>query len=319
MERVSGAILGLACGDALGAPIEFMDQLTVRRRYGKLSEMIGGGPWRPGEWTDDTGTALCVAEGILEDPVDPRPAVGRRLLEWSKSAKVVGSTVSAALVNYRSSEDWAEASRSTPQAKAGRATGNGALMRVLPVALAYADSAKMLVESARLSAMTHWDPQAEVCSAIYCLWVRGLIEGSSMASAWEAALSGARHMTAVGSLSVDTPGPVPLPDSFWRRLEGVTTRRYEDLQSSGYAGYCAECLEAAAWCCLEADSAQQAILDAVNLAGVSDTIGALAGGAAGACWSADSLPSSWLEKLDQRSRIEGLGRELARLRENPVS
>ncbi len=314
MDRVVGAMLGLACGDALGAPIEFMDQLTVRRRYGKLTGMIGGGPWQAGEWTDDTGTTLCVAEGILEDANDPLPAVGRRLLAWSESAKVAGPTVSAALANYRHGGDWVQASRTTPQAKAGRATGNGSLMRSLPVALAYAESAKLLVESARLSALTHWDSQAEVCAAVYCLWVRGLVEGSSVESAWAAALSGARHMAAVGSLSPETPGPVPLPDSFWRRLEGVTTRRYEDLQSSGYAGYCVECLEAAAWCCLNAEGAEDAILDAVNLAGVSDTIGALAGGAAGARWGTGALPDRWLEKLAERERIEKTGHDLARLR-----
>ena len=109
MDRVVGAVLGLACGDALGAPIEFMDQLTVRRRYGKITEMIGGGPWQAGEWTDDTGTTLCVAGGILEDAEDPRSAVGRRLLAWSESAKVVGPTVSAALANYRHGGDWVEA------------------------------------------------------------------------------------------------------------------------------------------------------------------------------------------------------------------
>lgn len=49
MERTTGAMLGAACGYALGAPIEFMDQLTVRRRYGKVTDMMGGGPWEAGE------------------------------------------------------------------------------------------------------------------------------------------------------------------------------------------------------------------------------------------------------------------------------
>src|SRR5687768_5441546 len=134
-DRIVGSLLGLACGDALGAPAEFKSQAEVRGRWGTLSEMVGDGPWAPGEWTDDTGMALCVAEGILEDPDDPIEAIGRRFLEWRKSAKDVGSTSAAALTGYRG--DWPEAARNTPQAKSGKAAGNGSLMRTAPVALAY--------------------------------------------------------------------------------------------------------------------------------------------------------------------------------------
>src|SRR4051812_25514573 len=163
-ERITGALLGLACADALGAPAEFQSQAEVRKRWGILTEMVGGGPWDPGEWTDDTGMALCVTEAILEDPQDPVPGAGRRFLEWRKTAKDVGSTIAAALSGFRG--DWAAASRSTPQARSGKAAGNGSLMRTLPVALGYADSEEMLRQSARLSAMTHWDPQAEVGCAV---------------------------------------------------------------------------------------------------------------------------------------------------------
>src|SRR5437773_4009630 len=122
--------------------------------------MGGGGVWAPGEWTDDTGMARCVAEGILPDPEDPVPEAGRRFLEWRKTAKDVGSTIGAALSAFRG--NWAEAAQSIPQARQKKAAGNGSLMRTLPVALAYVDADRMLRQSARLSAMTHWDPQAAV-------------------------------------------------------------------------------------------------------------------------------------------------------------
>ncbi len=314
MERFSGALLGLACGDALGAPIEFMDAVTVRRRYGRVTEMIGGGPWAPGEWTDDTGMARCVGEGILEDSADPVPAAGRLFLEWAESAKDIGGTIGAALAAVRTGGDWVQASRTTPQARSGRAAGNGSLMRTLPVALAYAEVEALLRTSARLSAMTHWDPQAELCCALYCLWVRELLAGAPIAAAWKSALAEARRWAQKGKLAADTPGPSPVPETFWTRLKEVPSRRYEDLQPTGYAGYCVDCLEAAAWCCLNAESAEQAILDAVNLAGEADTIGAVAGGAAGAFWGAAALPERWLAALDERSRLEELGRRLGELR-----
>ncbi|PZN07919.1 MAG: ADP-ribosyl-[dinitrogen reductase] hydrolase, partial [Bacillota bacterium] len=62
------ALLGLACGDALGATLEFMSREDVRRKYpGGLRDLVGGGPfgWAPGETTDDTAMALCVLRGIL--------------------------------------------------------------------------------------------------------------------------------------------------------------------------------------------------------------------------------------------------------------
>lgn len=314
MERIAGAMLGLGCGDALGAPIEYMDPITVRRRYGRVTDMMAGGQWQAGEGTDDTAMTLCVAEGILASPDDPVPAVGSRLLSWSDSAKDIDSTVSAVLVSFRSTGDWLRAARGAAQSDAPPTPGNGALKRVLPVALAYSDLDRMLRESARLTALTHRHPEAEACSALYCLWIREILAGGEPRAAWAAAVAIAQRVASDGPRAPDSTGFGGLAHEFWERFETVTDKRYEDLQSSGYAGHCAECLEAAAWCCVEAEGGEQAILDAINLAGVADTIGALAGGAAGACWGAGALPERWLAKLRQRERLEDVARRLETLR-----
>ncbi len=314
VDRALGGFLGLACGDALGAPIEFQSLASVRERHGTVTDMIGGGLWKPGEWTDDTGMAVCIAQGILENPNDPVPGTGQRFLEWSSTAKDVGGTISAALQGFRSTGDWAEASSSTHQARSGRAAGNGSLMRTLPVALAYDDPEEMLLHSARLSAMTHWDPQAEICCAIYCLWVRALLAGASLLDGWYAALEQGRQVAENGSLAPDTVGPQPLPEGFWSRFEQLSDLEYEDLQPSGYAGYSVECLEAAAWCALFTEGAEQAIVDVVNLAGESDTMGAVAGGVVGVHGGAGVLPERWLKRLFERKRIKELARRLVALR-----
>lgn len=310
--RIEGAVLGLACGDALGAPAEFQSQAEVRKRWGILTEMVGGGRWDPGEWTDDTGMALGLAEGILANPADPVPVAGQRFLEWRQTAKDVGSTISMALSGFRG--DWVAASQGTPQARSGSAAGNGSLMRTLPVALAYADVDEMLRQSARLSAMTHWDPQAEVGCAVYCLWIRALLEGEALQPAWQAALVAGREVAARGKLAPDTPGPAPLPVGFWERLCAVEPLCYDELQPSDYAGYVLECLEAAAWCCLHAGSLEQALILAVNLAGEADTIAAVAGGAAGAFWGRDAIPTRWLAALYRRQDVEETAQRLASLR-----
>ena len=318
-DRFTGAMLALACGDALGAPAEFTrTREEMRRRFGHLTEMVGGGGcgWAPGEWTDDTGMALCVAEGILEAPDDPVRPVGARFLEWRKTAKDVGSTIGEALGGFRG--DWAAAARGTLQVAKGRAAGNGSLMRTLPVALAYPRREEMLRQSAGISAMTHWDPQAEVCCAVYCLWIRAILEGGELAEAWEEALRAGREAAGEGRLSQYSVGPAPLPEGFWLRLESIREKRYEELQPSGYAGYSVDCLEAAVWCALEEGEPEPTLISVVNLAGETDTMAAVAGGACGARFGAGALPGRWLEVLHQRERVERAGRELAGLRHRLV-
>lgn len=308
-DKILGAVLGLACGDALGAPAEFQPQSVVQKRWGKLTEMVGGGVWEPGEWTDDTGMMLCMAEGILENPAYPVEGVGARFLEWRKGAKDVGSTISAALGNYQG--DWFAASRNTPQARAGSAAGNGSLMRTLPVALFYRHNAKVLLQSARLSAMTHFDPQAEACCAVYSLWIKRLLRNQPRLAAWNDAVATVRELAAKDTATADTPGMSPLPPNFWQRLEEINALAYTDLQPSGYAGYVVECLAAAVWCCLHGENLEEALILAVNLGGEADTIAAVAGGAAGAYWGKSAIPSRWLEALYQRERLEAIGEQIA--------
>jgi ADP-ribosyl-[dinitrogen reductase] hydrolase len=311
-DRVVGAMLGLACGDALGAPAEFLSRAELQARHGHLTEMIGGGGWLPGEWTDDTAMALCVAEGILAAPDDPVSEIGKSFLAWRASGpKDVGNTIANALDRFHG--DWPAASQGTHAAKQRMAAGNGSLMRTLPVALAYSDQSVMLRQAARISAMTHWDPQAEVCCAIYCLWVRRLLAGEPRQMSWQAALADAKEMAARQEVPVppDTPGMSPLPHGFWSRLENVADLSEDRLQPSGYAGYVLDCLEASVWWVLQADSLESALIGCVNLAGESDTIAAVAGGAAGALWGASAIPARWREQLIEHERIAALGRSFA--------
>jgi ADP-ribosyl-[dinitrogen reductase] hydrolase len=331
-DRYAGSLLALACGDALGAPAEFLPTEGLHARFGQLTEMVGGGhfQWEPGEWTDDTGMTLCVAKGILENPDDPVAAIGERFLTWQSTAKDVGGTIAAALGNAAAQRkerggarskpiDWAEASRTTEQARAGKAAGNGSLMRALPVALAYPDREAMLTVSARVSAMTHWDPQAELACAIHCLWVRNLLRGLPLAEAWGLALEEGHAVQGEGRRAADTPGPGPVPDLFWRRLETALERRASELQPhNGYAGYVLDCLEAVVWCCHQNDETDEALIRTVNLGGETDTMAAIGGGVMGIVNGLEGLRKEWLEVLYQRSEIERLGRQLSERRSQEV-
>ena len=312
-NRIEGALLGLACGDALGAPLEFLSPEIAKKRFGKVTEMVGNQTWAPGEWTDDTAMALGVARGITHDAQNPIEEAGRQFLLWAPTAKDVGSTISATFRNYRTHENWFEAAQNTPQAQNGSAAGNGSLMRILPVALAYSDQKEMLKHSALQSAMTHFDPQAEVCCAIYCLWISALLNGENRRESWHFALENARNLP---QFDARTPGPSPLPAHFWPRLENAENLTQNELQPSGYAGYVVETLEAAVWNVLNADSLENCLIETANLAGEADTMAAVAGGAAGAFWGVEAIPARWLEALFEREILQTTARELANVRAN---
>lgn len=312
-SRVRGALLGLATGDALGAPLEFLSPDAATARFGHLTEMVGNSTWAPGEWTDDTAMALAIARAILRNPADPCPEAGRLWVRWEAGAKDVGSTIRAAIAGFKRDDDWVMASRQTPQARDGKAAGNGSLMRTLPVALGYPLGEEMLRQSARLSAMTHWDAQAEVCCGLYNFWISYLLAEMPARAAWELALRHARHLPYFG---FDTVGTAPLPTDFWQRLAKAPSLKYEELQPSGYAGYAVECLEAAVWCVINCHSYETAMIKCVNLAGEADTMAAVAGGAAGALWGEEAIPSRWLEPLFERELIGNLADALLESREH---
>ncbi len=104
-DKVRGALYGVAIGDALGGPLEFMNAEQIKQKYGgRVTEMVGGG-WlslTPGETTDDTAMTLAVCEGIMENPTAPIEPVGRRFIEWVNTApKDIGMTCARSVATAR--------------------------------------------------------------------------------------------------------------------------------------------------------------------------------------------------------------------------
>lgn len=122
-DRIAGALYGVAVGDALGGPLEFMSAAEINRQHGWVSTMLGGG-WlglRPGETTDDTAMTLAVAEGIMERPEAPIQDIGRRFIRWAESGpKDIGGACAWSIRNAKrigggapTTEDWENAQRHT--------------------------------------------------------------------------------------------------------------------------------------------------------------------------------------------------------------
>src|SRR5215213_2029948 len=128
-DRYAGCLLGLACGDALGGPVEFESRSEIERRYsGGLREFVGGG-WlhlAPGEITDDTQMTLALARSLADCPDLDMEDLTARFLGWLGSKpKDIGGTTRTALHLLEKGVPWQEAGERVAQG--GRAAGNGSV------------------------------------------------------------------------------------------------------------------------------------------------------------------------------------------------
>jgi ADP-ribosyl-[dinitrogen reductase] hydrolase len=291
-DRFRGCLLGLAVGDAVGTTVEF----SPRGSFAPLTDMVGGGPFRlePGQWTDDTSMALCLATSLVErqgfDPVDQM----NRYCNWSEFGYPssngrcfdIGNTVSAALSRYQATGDPFGGSTDP------RSAGNGSLMRLAPVPMFYhPDRARIRHYSGESSRTTHGAPECIEACRLFAEMLARAFDGAAkpdilFSGEPEAAQSPALLAIARGSYCGKT---------------------MDEVRGTGYV---VDCLEAALWCFLTTDSFAAAILQAANLGDDADTTAAVCGQIAGAYYGASGIPAQWLERLAMREEIANLADRL---------
>jgi ADP-ribosyl-[dinitrogen reductase] hydrolase len=284
-EQVQGCLVGLAVGDALGAPLEFKPRHEVRSHYPSgLRDMIASKLWDLGEYTDDTEMALLLAESLLEcNGLVPRE-VARRFWNWEKSAKDVG-ILTQEVLNMRDYLVDPElcAARYYEQHRNASA-GNGAVMRCAVVALFYLNDLDALVECSKLSArLTHYDPVAQSSCVILNAWISELIKNDNRSG----------HLTALEMLADSERAA-------WQSLGNIESVSESDISSSGYAVHT---LEAAAWSFLTTTSFEDAVIRAANLGHDADTVAAVCGAIAGAHYGYSAIPSRWRTVLKDEAKI----------------
>jgi len=295
-DRVRGVLLGLACGDALGRPVEFSSATQIEAEHGRLTEMVGQGTWNQpaGTITDDTEQALCIARSLVEqrgfDPGD----IAERFVGWYDSDPFdIGRMTMRSLSRLKHGDDWDEAGQEVwEQSPEGQNAGNGSVMRCPPLAIPYVDDWERLVEVSRQSSqITHADPRCTDGCAILNLIVAGLLEDAD-----------APLQDALNDVGSDTP------EELMAALRPLTRGETPDtLETSGYVVHS---LQTALHDGLSAESAEDAIVTAVNRGGDTDTIGAIAGAVAGARFGASTLPDRWLTALDTTAELESLATQL---------
>jgi len=292
LDRHRGCLLGLACGDAVGTTVEF----SPRGSFTPLVDMIGGGPFHlmPGQWTDDTSMALCLAASLLHcEGFDARDQMNR-YCNWRNVGYMsstgdcfdIGMTVSAALSRYLADGNPFAGSPDP------RSAGNGALMRLAPVPMFFANDAEALWRFAADSTRTtHGAAEAIACSRLFAWQLSEALRGASREALLTPNFPG----------HIDEPAVVALAAGTWR------SKTVAQIRGSGY---CVESLEAALWCFAHTDSFEAAVLAAANLGDDADTTAALCGQIAGAHYGVGAIPIRWLDRLAMREEIDALAHRL---------
>ena len=298
-DRFRGCLLGLAAGDALGTTLEFRPPGT----FEPIDDMVGGGPFRlrPGQWTDDTSMALCLAESLLEcggfDAADQM----RRYVRWRSEGYLsstghcfdIGNTVSAALSRFvRDGDPYAGSTDP-------RSAGNGSLMRLAPVPMFYAgDAAEAIAMAAESSRTTHQAQEAVDA----CRYFAGLLVG---------ALHGVDKETLLSPAYCPVKGlweRNPLAEKIAHIAAGsFKARNPPDIRGTGYV---VESLEAALWAFHRSSDFREGALMAVNLGDDADTTGAIYGQIAGAHHGAQSIPPPWRQQLAMSAEITSLADQI---------
>jgi hypothetical protein len=177
-DRFRGALLGLAVGDALGAPAEFLTELEVRDRWGVLDEMVGGGchDVAPGEVTDATEMMLALADSLVAlGEFDPQDVVDRYRAWFAAGPSDVSLTTRTVMLALAAGTPWDLAARRAYEVLGFPTAGNGSVMRCAPLALRFfndPDTRRRV--SLRESRLTHYDSLAGwSCVALNELLVAG--------------------------------------------------------------------------------------------------------------------------------------------------
>ncbi len=294
MERYQGCLLGLACGDAVGTTLEF----KPRGSFEPITDMVGGGPFNlePGQWTDDTSMALCLAESLVEkkgfDPLDQM----ERYVKWYRTGYLsstgacfdIGGTTASALRRFEKTRDPFSGPTDS------RSAGNGSLMRLAPVPLFFfPDRDAMIFYAGESSRTTHGAQECIDACRLFASILYNALSGMDK----ERVLFD--HDRAI----VESPS-----------VRGILKGSYKgktEEQVEG-AGYAVKSLEAALWCFYTTNTFKDAVLKAANLGDDADTTAAICGQVAGAYYGASSIPEKWVRVLAMNETISNKAEEMIR-------
>ncbi len=273
LERARGSFLGLAVGDALGATTEFMTPAEIKAEFG-IHRRITGGGWlglKPGQVTDDTEMALCIGRAVDVARGWDIEEIANHFVGWMRGKPVdIGATVRRGIRDYmlngtlaRPLNDWD--------------AGNGAAMRMAPVALTTLGSEELLTRCALEQAhITHNHPLSDAA----CIYIGRMV-----------------HQALLGA---DRFALHALTRQLCREFPNFRFNNYRGRAS----GYIVETMQTVFHFLFSTATFEECLLGVVNQGGDADTTGAIAGTIAGAFYGPQAIPPRWIKRLDRRTREE---------------
>lgn len=272
-RRAMGAYLGLAVGDALGATVEFLTRREIEMQHGTHKKMIGGG-WlklKPGQTTDDTAMSLALGRAHIDANGFDVAIACERFLDWLKTKPVdVGNTCRRGIRRYMM--------EGTVQALPNDGDGgNGAVMRILPTAIATLGAPRTFEAWALAQAhITHNHPLSDAATLALGRMVQDLILGGGIKSARD-------HANLL--------------------VESHRTFRFDPYKGQCSA-YVVDTVQTVLHYFFRTDSFRTCLIEVVNQGGDADTTGALSGMLAGATYGVGDIPDTWREKLEEPAQRE---------------
>ncbi len=284
-NRFRGCLLGLASGDAVGTTAEFSERDSIE----PLNDMVGGGPFGlyPGQWTDDTSMALCLAVSLVQrDGFDAKDQMERYCRWWregylSSTGECfdIGNAVSHALTAFLETKDPFCGSTDPNSA------GNGSLMRLAPVPMFFfPDRQRVMHFCAESSRTTHGAPECLDACRVFGDMLCCALAGNAKETI----------LTRTSPWGIHCPSIQAIAEGEYRK------KGRSEIKSTGYVVHS---LEAALWCFWKTKNFEQAILEAANLGGDADTTAAICGQISGAHYGVVGIPRHWLARLAMRRDI----------------
>ena len=296
-EQINSVIYGLAIGDALGVPVEFNERDTYH-----ITKMEGYGTYNqpPGTWSDDTSLTLALVEHLSEKSdlsglMDKFVAYRQGYLTPFGTCFDIGIATNQAIERYLSGVSPEECG-----GRGERDNGNGALMRIAPLAFVLKDRSDFTHNCGKIekyTQVTHAHPRSLVASIIYVQILIDLLFNKSLEETIE-------------DLQPLLEDYFRSNSEYWKEYQDqfrelfdkdFYQKQREEIMSTGYV---VDSLKASLWCLGTTETFEEAVLKAVNLGNDTDTIGAITGSFAGALYKLEGMPDRWIQQLVNRELID---------------
>jgi ADP-ribosyl-[dinitrogen reductase] hydrolase len=316
IDNIRGMLLGLAVGDAVGTTNEFSYFSRMAQMLGGpqiIEDMIGGGPFdlEPGQWTDDTSMALCLAESLIEKKeFDPKDQMDR-YVKWYREGynSVTGECFDIGGTTRKAIETYEVTGQPYSSVTDRQQAGNGSLMRLAPVVIFHLYNDESAVDYAGCSSQTTHSARQAVDACRYFARLLGSVVRGKNAVFYTPKLNAILDLY-YEDLRLDRE-VYDVANTDYGILKDIEPITKYDVNPSGYV---VDTLKCALYCFTKTDNFRDGCLLAANMGGDADTVGAVYGQLAGAYYGMSGIPKEWLEKLAWRDKIQKMADDLYKIR-----